>query len=49
MDVFVTMFLQLQTIFDNLYYTPSPILCNLEQKYSFMATVGYLPLGIFTK
>jgi len=49
MDVFVTMFLHLQTLFDNLFYTPSPILCKLEQKLSFMATVGDLPLEMFTK
>jgi len=49
MGVFSSMFLHLQTIFDNLYYTPSPILCKLEQRFSFIATVGYLPLEMFTK
>jgi hypothetical protein len=42
-------FLHLQTIFDNLFYTPSLIPCKLEQKFSFMATVGDLPLEMFTK
>jgi hypothetical protein len=49
MDVFSSMFLHLQPIFDNLLYTPSPILWKLEQKLSFMATVGDLPLEMFTK